>query len=334
METAPLQRGWEFAPLSIVVLGLVVIFALLFLFWRERRKVFRLQQRKDRVGWSRFRKAAAAWRLSSEQLALLEEMLRFSRIKDADSIFTNPSLFEMVVDHWIARHAGEKKGAAVRDLRENLGYNQLSPHTPLVSTRQLIAGERVRILFRVGEETVPTVIDQLDDFSWSVREVSGYRPASSEMVVVHYTRIGDGEYRIAASVRNRSKNQIHFEHSMEFEHFQMRSWVRIDLSIPAEVSKGEGRGTAFQKEIFPAWLTDLSGGGASFKTIESLEVGAVVELSFKMRNHHFSQIKSQIIRIQRDEELTTHSVEFMNLGTQDREKLIRLIFDRQRSARA
>lgn len=323
------QNHFEFSTGHYLLLGLLLLVALLSLFAWEWKKAARLQLRKSSVGWSRFRAAASAWRLSPEQLQLLELIVRSSSIRDVDAVFSNASVFETMVDRWVSKNPSAKRVSQIRELRELLGYGQLSPSVQLVSTRQLNAGDRVKLLTQTGEEPVSTVIDQLDDLSWAVRNVQGIHLSPSDMVVVHYSRVGDGEYRIAASVSSCSTHQIKLFHSMEFEYFRMRNWVRIELSLPALMVLPSQK-----EQAISVWLTDISGGGASFKTTEKLEIGTVVELSFKAQNHDFSAIKSQIVRTQQDRFLSTCSVEFVELDTQEREKLVRYIFDLQRISRA
>lgn len=333
MKQLPLFDAGQWA---MILLLFLLSFVLLFLFIREWRKVHRLNKRKHQIGWSHFRKAASSWRLPSDQLDLLEKMLRHHRIDDADTIFSNASLFETVVDRWLSKKERQQGDQLIRSLRDSLGFGQLPPSVQLVSSRQLTAGERVSINFRSNDKPVQTVIDQLDDFSWSVRAVPLHQPNPFDLVVVHYTRAGDGEYRIVACVQESNPKQIVFYHSMEFEHFQMRSWVRIDLSLAATISGSAPNSDRDVRQLKEqaVWLIDLSGGGASFKTPESFVVGEKVLLSFQLLSHDFTQIKTEVVRVQKESPLQTISVEFLDLSTEAREKLVRFIFDRQRLMRS
>lgn len=299
-------------------------------FLSEWFKTRRLHRRKSGVGWSRFREMTLVRNLTPEQTEILEQMVKAGELRDPEMIVTHPALFEVALDRWMSKAPSSRNIAVVRDLREVLGFGLLPIETPLISTRQFAPGDRIRILFSPDGEPISTVIDQLDDVEWSARKVEGLRVSVGDVVIIHYTRIGDGEYRIVARVRKLTKQMVRFEHSMEFEQFQMRNWVRVAVSVSAVValpSEGSPQG---EGESHPAWLVDVSGGGASFKSESLFGLGTDVILSFSLRNHRFRNILSHVVRVQRGEPLTTHSVEFLELGTTEREKLIRFVFDRQR----
>ena len=81
-------------------------------------------------------------------------------------------------------------------------------------------------------------------------------------------------------------------------------------------------------------IKDLSGGGLSLAIPYELSQGDEVICSFHLAKVPMKSIQGKIIRVvpkpSKSDQLYTHSMEFVDLETQDREKVVRYVFDRQR----
>ena len=316
-----------FWPPGLVLLGAVLAVVL----W-ETRKALLIERRKKRAAIRRFRDQASLWRASASQLRLLEALMPYVSVSGAEGLFASPQLFETALDRFLAAH---RPSAAVYDdvraLREMLGFAQLGDDAPLCSTRQLSAGTRVSFSVAGNPSSFAAIVEEADDRSWSLRRPNGVPLKAGEMIVVRVRR-ADGDYRIPARIRDLSSTLVRMEHTLEVEQSQQRNWVRVPLCEEVTV-RPLGRDGEETKPIL-GYLSDMSGGGCSFKTVRPLESGQEVELTFALRSHRFERVRARVLRVSGQigagEGLFSQSVEFSDLATSERERLVRYVFDRGR----
>lgn len=313
-----------------IVLLLLLGVALLWEFW----KVDRLNERKEKAMAERMRAEAELWNISPSQVRLLETFVPYVGSKHAMGIFTSPRLFETALDRFLADRAPSTQVYDdVRALREHLHFSQLDVDVELTSSRQIPIGAKVDFGPEGRGTPYSSVVEEIDDRSWAIRRVDKAHAKRGDYLVVRYFRPGDGDYRIPARVSEATGSLFRLEHTLELEHSQMRNWVRVRLCEPVEIRLLDAKNAVWGR--YSGFLSDMSGGGVSFKTVEQIPVGSTVELEFAVRGHRFPGLRAKVLRsvpVQNvDFPLFVQSVEFAEMPTSERERLVRYVFDRGRS---
>jgi hypothetical protein len=336
--SATFRESLETNVWTIVALGVGLLFVLAALVWLEIRKVDKFQHKKSLIGWQRFREEATSWRFTAEQLQMLEQILKDAEVVAADAVFTVPQVFETAVEHrfGMRRPVGIPEAERIREIRDILGYSRLPVETPLGSTRQLAVGDKVAISAGKSDMLGNSVIEGVTEHVWIVRNTLGKMGKPGDPFFANLVRFGDGEYRISTTVAEWLQDRVVLAHTQEMERTQQRNWVRIDVSLKLRVEIVRSNvidvGT-----VLPGKLSDISGGGVSMKITTKLQMGDEVELRFEIGAQRFDHLRARVIRVSPKpvgkEELFQHSLEFVNLDSQEREKVVRFIFDRQRQER-
>lgn len=116
----------------------------------------------------------------------------------------------------------------------------------------------------------------------------------------------------------------------------MRNWVRVEINLTVKVKllKIKNQSQIKVGNLLVGKLSDISGGGVSLKIPTMLDSQDQMELDFELNGHKFKRVKSRVIRVNQvpmgKDDLYQHSLEFEDMESQTRERVIRFVFDKQR----
>jgi PilZ domain len=151
------------------------------------------------------------------------------------------------------------------------------------------------------------------------------RPAlSREPVTVAFTAPG-GVYRVAgvATPEPGGGDRLRVLAVGELEREQRREWARVDIVRPAAVEAGDG--------TVATWTLNVSAGGLLLAGPGALRVGDTVWV--RLRLHEEAPPITAQGRIARETVEGYKAVLIEEIRSQDRELVVRFVFDRERHAR-
>jgi c-di-GMP-binding flagellar brake protein YcgR len=113
---------------------------------------------------------------------------------------------------------------------------------------------------------------------------------------------------------------------------QQRNWVRIDVSVPVEVTQKTSRGIG---DIFEGRIIDMSGGGFGMALPAKLSNGDVLLLNFELPGQGvISDLPVKVVRVagkyNNDPSKIVHSVAFDGEVRLIQEQIIQYVFEKQR----
>ena len=114
----------------------------------------------------------------------------------------------------------------------------------------------------------------------------------------------------------------------EFEKIQLRSYVRIAVSMPATITIIEDKGESLP---FNIKTKDLSGGGVQLVSEKKVPVGTTINLVLNLPEMDLVKIKGEVVRADKPNGVDIYwlAVKFIEISEKDREKIIKYIFKLQ-----
>ncbi len=175
-------------------------------------------------------------------------------------------------------------------------------------------------------------------------------PVDAEYSLCFYTP--NGLYQCLARVVERYKSNNLFVLSMELEtdlqKYQRREYYRLNtvLDMKSKVIEDGGRGGVQQVEFIDTDLTfdngtmvDISGGGARFISSVQYPEGALIRFVFSLFvNGQVTEYKlvGKVLKstlIENKENTYENRIQFVNMVNDDRESIIKYIFEEERRLR-
>jgi c-di-GMP-binding flagellar brake protein YcgR len=128
------------------------------------------------------------------------------------------------------------------------------------------------------------------------------------------------------------KDKLVLSHTDNLSRTQQRNWVRIDVSIPVEVTQLEEGGIG---DIFSAKIIDMSGGGFGMALPAKLPNGTKLLLNFELPGQGpVNDLPVKVVRVAgplgRDASKIVHSVAFEGDLPLIQEQIIHYVFEKQR----
>ena len=323
-------------PVAMVALGIVILITITVVVLSEIRKAEKFHNKKAEIGWGKFKVLAGEKRLTAEEVSLLEKILSFNDSPNYELVFTSAMVFENSLEAFYKKYESNLKEGVfeqIRDLREVLGYSKIPNEVPYTSTRQFQNQTPIKIVY--GDQLSQGRIESVTEADWAISGIASSDVEVGKAIKISFTRSGDSEYTLHGAVMGTEEGTIVVKHSRNLSRQQLRNWVRIDLSLPVIVrTRIKDRNENDLDLEFKGKMLDLSGGGTSFKLPEKLRDRSTVFLSFDLPKHSFKGLKAIVTRVNQTpmgvENLYRHSLEFFELDTVEREKIIRFVFDKQR----
>lgn len=346
--------GWT-GPSITVILIIIIIFGTVISFFilyyvrqHHSQKKASLQLSEDL-----FNEHVKRFKLSATEVDKLKELMKHDKIVEPQVIFQSISLYEKCIDKEIIRLLnrktpdGEKKeeNEVLSRLRNKLGYHHLALEHPLASSRNISVGQAGPIFGTDVKKPLirrAVVVDRNEfiltlQYNVDREEVCHITPGDE--IKFAFTRQSDSAYGIVFTVVSADgTGTIKVLQTLNFRRNQLRQYIRIELSIPLKfrlISTVDDKKSDVRKgEVVDAKMSDISGGGMSFICERSLRVGDLILTSFALPNERFTGISSKIKRISLQEgkvkTLYKHHIQFINIESSKRDKIIKYIFEKQR----
>ncbi len=273
--------------LSLIALGLYVML-IVFLDTRGRLRAKRTKQRAWIKRWLEHA------RLSPRELATLDVLAEGSAPLKRYGVLSDPVQFETRVHDGIS--AGEDGVMEfAKKMRPKLGYTSESLRTPVISTRQLVPGDPLRITFWQSEmpnHFYGKILEiGADAFRVELRpEAVQLALVGGDMLDIFYIRGLGLEYLFSCKVagRGRTAEQLVLRHAMTEDG---RSPRRVRLPVLVEVmfrARSLDAEPEFELDASPVpqergLLLDLSGGGFCMGHNREIPPGHYIEFRLPLR---------------------------------------------------
>ena len=157
----------------------------------------------------------------------------------------------------------------------------------------------------------------------------------NQKVNVYYTT-DRAAYKFKSKILKRTNKPIPLlliESSESVKRIQRRDYFRLDVTGKVDIYKMD-EDKKYPKKVSAARLLNISGGGIQMQLNKEFEKGDEILISLKNILAPKEFIKSEIVRMQRDnDELYNYGVQFLEIEDEQREEIIQWIFAYQRKSR-
>ena len=327
---------------SVEAIFIFVTIVLLFVFAVVFFEVYRSNKKKQGLvdlAWKKFDARAEVLKLNQGTINLLKEIVGDSGLQDPSTIIKSPHVFEKSLEAYYdirkIKSLPDSKLASIRNLRKMIGFSPLSKDIAIISTRQFEVGEKCAV--QIPESGPAThkgmcLIKSMDERYWSITSISGPQVPAKTWILVNIIRSGDAEYNFRTQVQKDADGEFILAHTNKLNRAQQRNWVRIDVSIPVEVTQIIGNGIG---DIFSGKIIDMSGGGFGMALPVKLHKDSRLLLNFELPGHGaINDLSVKVVRVagqfNKDPLKTVHSVAFDSELPLIQEQIIQYVFEKQR----
>jgi len=320
-----------FPLLTILIFVAVIILLIIAIVFYEIYRSNKMKQGLLALAWKKFDYNITLLKLSGNSAAILKEIALESGLQDPDSIIKSPHVFEKSLETYYKNRKIEsipsEKLKEIRNLRKKLGFLPLSKEIAFTSTRQFDSGEKCIVQIPASGPVTHKgmcIVISSDEQQWLMARPEGPQVTVGTWVRINLTRPGDAEYAFKAQVLRDLNGELALSHANQLNRTQQRNWVRIDVSIPVEITQIENGNVG---DIFMGKIIDMSGGGFGMSLPIKLPTGSNLLLGFDIPGHgHIDNLLVKVVRVAG----TVHSVAFEGAVHSIQEQIIQYIFEKQR----
>jgi len=326
----------DMSLLTILTIATVIVLLVLAVVLYEIHRSNKVRRELQDLAWKKFDYSAKRLKLSLTGVAILKEIAGEADLQDPDAMLKSPQVLENALEKYYKRKKvgsiPSEKLNEIRNLRKALGYLPMSREMAYTSTRQFDSGGVVQVSENgviTGKGTCHVIGS--DELMWYITrpEISVQTGA---WLNLNMTRPGDAEYAFTAQVLQDSKGELTLSHATQLNRTQQRNFVRIDVSIPVEVTQMSNDGIG---DIFFGKIIDLSGGGCGMALPIKLRRETFLKLNFELPGHGLVEdLEVKVTRVagpyNNDSSKTIHSVSFEGEVNSIQEQIIQYVFEKQR----
>ncbi len=364
------QIGWRNPsrkdPRFVMVLGIMIVFIFFMVYraWldtRDKIEKRRIRREEEALSRKEFVIRRRMSRLNEREAALLLSMLKNKKISKIHTVFESVELFESCIDREIRdltlrRELPEKKkekGMTLMSLREKLGYGNLPSSVPLVSTRNITAGQTgsvygksVKVPGRMVLMINRAEIIEAGPFDFKLNYDPQKEKAcnflSGEKVIFSFAREGDARYRVVLTVLGPGlPGMIKLQHSSSLKRSQSRVDFRFKTVMPVKgrlfkKSTMSSDAETVEGEPFIINTCTISGGGLSFIHDKVLGAGDLLKVNFDILSASFSDISLKILyALPYNKELKGYKyhAQFVDVENATQERIVKHLFEMERRQR-
>ncbi|GHV15683.1 hypothetical protein AGMMS49938_14540 [Fibrobacterales bacterium] len=330
----------NFTAESIKIFVGTVVFLVLVVVGFEIYRSNKVREDLLKVAWKKFKDQARTLRLSGREVDLLTEIVQESALQEPNSVLKSPHVLETCLEKI---YNGEKvfalpddKLADIRNLRKSLNFLPLSREIAFSCTRQFDEGEKCMVQIPADTANAThkgmAIVIHIEEKFWTIAGIEGAPIAPGTSIRMNLTRAGDAEYSFRTTIREEKNGELVLLHTDKLNRAQQRNWVRVDVSLPVEVSKvEEGR----ISDVFDGKIIDMSGGGVGIALPMKLMTGTKLMLSFELPGQPpIYNLLVKVVRVagafRNDATKTIHSVAFDGDVHSVQEQIIQYVFEKQR----
>jgi len=332
--------GKNFSIEAIFIFITVILLFILAVVFFEIYRSNKVKQELLDLAWTKFNARAESLKLKYADIVLLKNIVEEAGLQDPSSIMKSPHIFEKSLDAYYEngiKSIPNSKLISIRELRKTLGFSPLSKDIAFTSTRQFEVGEKC--IVQIPESGPAThkgtcLIKNMEERYWSITSIPGPQVPEKTWITVNVIRAGDAEYTFRVQVLKDAGGELVLSHTNKLKRAQQRNWVRIDVSIPVEVTQILNNGIG---DIFSGKIIDMSGGGFGMALPAKLPRDSRLLLNFELPGHGaISDLPVKVVRVagqfNNDPLKTVHSVAFDSELHLIQEQIIQYVFEKQRQS--
>jgi c-di-GMP-binding flagellar brake protein YcgR len=290
--------------------------------------------------------------LTEEEREKLVGLLSHQRVMASHTIFQSLPLFEQCMDAEVSALLRSGRAAPdgseeqlLSELRRKLGFSHLPLEHPLVSTRNITIGQTGSLFGKEGNRPLFNRVSVSDNNSffftiqYNVEKEDVFRISPGTPVRFIFARQHDGLYGVQVRVaRVKDAGAIDLLHTMDLRRNQLRQYVRIETNLPMRFrllsTKDPDKSEIPRGHLITTRMSDISGGGLSFLSEQSLRLNDLISLNFDLPGVSFAGITGKIVHLTLREgkngALVKHHVQFVNIEPRRREQVVKYVFEKER----
>lgn len=356
----PILRLFRISPASkeqlmlFLIIAFIIILSLIliqFITYFVRRKRRNIEQ------WDWFYRMCEAKDLSVEEMKLLRDMIKKTKLRNPAVVFKSMKAFDRCVNTEfkttdLTDEKREELAEDIAEIRRKLLFDRFTPGKVLESSRGINPAQRLRLGFKfdgkrhfmhtwvldVKEDAILVYIPEL--------EGEGETFSKEQEVDVYFWRDADAGYSFSTTIQDVQKEPVgilYLNHSENLHRTQRRHFYRLDISLPLKFRiitdeqilelREKGR-ISFPKDNMPkdGEVKSISGGGAAFISEIFINNDQVVWLEISLsKSWWVSDIYGKVLQCKKimDNEYKIF-VEFQLIEDNVRDEIIRFVSEKQR----
>lgn len=322
-----------------IFLGLVVLPALVLL------SLFRKHRLRRRT-YELFLDHATERGLSQEQRRLLLDIARKNRTKQPLLLLSSLKAFDQHLGRYTGRldlgdgKERERLAAELGDLRRALGFESPPPGQPLLTSRQIEAGQTLMVWPEKGgpEGFCPCTVVQRDEAAIVLVPLLKKDEAhfeildTGERVKVRFWGADHAEYRFRTEVLPTDPGTTVFalRHAERLERIQKRDFFRLPVDFELVLYPAVEQALGEEMEPVEARALDLSGGGMAVLTRAAIPPDTYLVVDPHFRGEFpVAGLRCKVLK----QTSTPHghrlSLEFLDLSPRQEGEIIRHVYQHQ-----
>ena len=211
----------------------------------------------------------------------------------------------------------------VRHLRCALGFHDLPPHFPLLTTRELPVGTQVRI----ADVSAPINVLTEAFFNVEMPDVIDLKVGLAVPLAVLHGH--EARYLLRCVLLAKEHTDIGwrlvFAHDEGPKRVQLRETVRVPAHGEVRIELMAGQAPDAPR-TFAGTMVDVSMGGLSFDAPNGLPEGTTARIEFEFQGVSFHDIKTQVVGCLIKDGTPHLRLKFVDVPASDERQLARLIF--------
>jgi c-di-GMP-binding flagellar brake protein YcgR len=300
-----------------------------------------------------FSENAERCKLNDVEKKFIKVLTSGHNVAEPHVIFQSLPLFEQCLDAYVRLFLEsrpdpkrlEERDAMLTDLRNKLGFHHLPLEHPLASTRNISTGQAGSLFSKDGGRALFRRVIVVGNtpfyltLRYNVEKEEVRHLVEKQIVRFAFARQNDGLYGFQSSIATADgAGTLDLFHTVQLKRNQLRQYVRIETSLPLRFrliqTPDPDKSDIKRDEVCIAKLCDVSGGGLSFIYERSLRLGDIVSLNFDLPGAACAGVLGKIVHLTlregNDSPLFKNHVQFVNIETRKREKIIAYIFEKER----
>jgi c-di-GMP-binding flagellar brake protein YcgR len=331
----------------MVLIGLAAL--IVYLIFRRRWERAMLRRQRKRQSRAAFLAACSERNLLKDEIMLLARGQGAFNPEMALGLVQSNAMFDNFCHEQLSRAVEDqitRLNAVLTGIRTKLGFRPPPRGLPLVSTRELPAGQFLYLVFPNNQFLEVTVFEV--DETKIVVTVNGQIPSRLPLItgvpiMIHFNRVGDARYSGSAFILKTGSDMddiyLTLNHAENLRRDQRRQDFRVDehrsiyMWIVEEAEGGDNVEEIEERIPDRVILDDLSGGGASIIYKRELPVNQRLYLNLDPTNSYgLPLVKGSVVRTTRRSGLAAWaiSMRFEDLRPSERQAIVRYVFLQER----
>ncbi|MCE5273140.1 PilZ domain-containing protein [bacterium] len=354
------QKGWgesssHASEIIPWVMGVLVVSAFVFAIVFTRRERAKQKERE----FVYYQRKAAEKGLDPQCLKLMEQAVRTMGLQQPFRVLDSFDIFQHLIEQYERKSDFSEQEHAyfiqmVEKIKDTLGFRQIEEAVPLTTSREIKAGQTVKVkLGRDGQEFEydSCVLDNEEKvitLDGSGMDFGFLRLGFDTTLEVIFHREADAGYNFLTTITKApdpARKHLFIKHPKKLERTQARNFSRMEVVFPFSyyhIEKNRFNTIEIDtnligcesRPVYRGESVDISGGGIAFNTYRKVSRGDFLYLNFQMLSEeHTEPLLAEVVwsgKDKKNENLQLVRARFFSITDKMQDALMKFVYQMQR----